>query len=640
MKIKLMLGALIGSVCLAFAAKDPVLMTINGKDIHLSEFEYLYKKNNQQQVDKESLDQYVERFVTYKQKVADAEAEGIDTLKSFLSEFNGYKEGMVKDFLEDTTVNVRLEKEAYERMQMNVDLDHLMLPLGKDNNENKEILARLDSIRTCVLNGEDWGELAKKFSIDPTAARNAGHYGYTASGIYPYSWELVAYTTPVGQISKPFRTDFGNHLIRVNGKRQDPGQVEVEHIMIMTRNLNDSAKAVAKTKIEDLYEAVTNGGADFEETAKKHSEDKGSATKGGKLPWFGTNRMVPEFEKVAFALNDGEISAPFETQYGYHIVKKLGHKGIPSFTEALPAIKRAISFDERSQMARNTKIEEIKKFYNYKSNDEKFRAYLVKELKKHGQYDSAFVSDVLAKSNFTIYTYGKNKVPASVLAKKVNPKAKYDINSAAANIAAQIEPYANKEILQHYVDNLIEDNMEYRNLIHEYRDGMLLFEISNKKVWDGASKDTTGLKNFFEANRAKYNWTKPHFKGIILSAKNDSVAQAVKAMIPTLGQDTLTTTLHKKFASDIKMERMLFGQGENEVVDAVVFGGTDKTGNEKYPIAFVLEGGVINQPEGVADVKGLVTSDYQDALEQTWLNELKKKYPAKINKDVLKLVKP
>ena len=194
MKIKLMIGALIGGVCLAFAAKDPVLMTINGKDIHLSEFEYLYKKNNQQQVEKETLDQYVDRFVTYKQKVADAEAEGVDTLKSFLAEYNGYKEGMVKDFLEDTTVNVRLEKEAYERMKTNVDLDHIMLPLGKDAKENKEILARLDSIRTCVIKGEDWGELAKKFSIDPAVTHNAGHYGYTASGIYPYGWEMVAYT--------------------------------------------------------------------------------------------------------------------------------------------------------------------------------------------------------------------------------------------------------------------------------------------------------------------------------------------------------------------------------------------------------------------------------------------------------------
>ena len=264
-------------------------------------------------------------------------------------------------------------------MKTNVDLDHIMLPLGKDAKENKEILARLDSIRTCVVKGEDWGELAKKFSIDPAVTHNAGHYGYTASGVYPYGWEMVAYTTPNGQISKPFRTDFGNHLIRVNGKRQDPGQVEVEHIMLMTRNLDDSAKAVAKARIEEIYDSVKNG-ADFEKMAKKYSEDKGSARHGGKLPWFGVNRMVPAFEKVSFELEDGQISKPFESQYGYHIVKKLGHKGIPSFEEALPSIKRAIAYDERSQMARNQKLEEIKKLYNYKNIDAKFRSYLIKEL--------------------------------------------------------------------------------------------------------------------------------------------------------------------------------------------------------------------------------------------------------------------
>lgn len=631
--------ALIGSVCLAFAATDPVLMTINGKDIHLSEFEYLYKKNSQQQIEKETLDQYVDRFVTYKQKVADAEAERIDTLKSFVAEFNGYKEGMVKDFLEDTTVNVRLEKEAYARMQENVDIDHIMLPLGRDFNDNKAVLARLDSIRTCVLNGEDWATLAQKYSSDPSVKRNNGHYGFTASGIYPYVWEQVAYSTPVGEICKPFRTDFGNHLIRVNARRKDPGQVEVEHIMLMTRNLSDSAKAVAYTKIVAIHDSVVNG-ANFEEMAKKYSDDKGSAVKGGKLPIFGVNKMVPEFEKVSFALKDGEISTPFESQFGYHIVKKLSSKPVPTFEEALPAIKRAISFDERSQMARKAKVEEIKKLYKFKAYDEPFRAYLTKELKKHGGFDSAFVKDVLAKSKFTIYSYANVKVPASVLASKVNPKAKYDISGAAANIAAQIPTIAEREIYQYYVDNLINDNAEYRNLINEYRDGMLLFEISNKKVWDAASKDTEGLQKFFEANREKYNWTAPHFKGIILSAKTDSVFQAVKAVIPTLGVDTLTNTLYKQFSGNIKMERMLFAKGENDVVDAVVFGGSESTGNAKYPYAMVIEGGVINQPEDAKDVKGQVTSDYQDVLEKAWLSELKKKYPAKINRKVLQQVKP
>ena len=352
MKLKFLTCAVIATACMVALAKDPVLMKINGKDIHLSEFEYLYNKNSQQQVQKESLDDYLNRFVNYKLKVADAEAARIDTSAAFKAEFNGYKADIVKNYLVDTTVNQRLEREAYERMRTNVDVDHIMLPLGRDKAENEKLQARLDSIKKCVESGQSWNELAKKYSIDPSVKNNGGHYGYIASGMFPYVWEYTAYNTPVGQICKPFSTNFGNHLIRVNNRRDDPGQVLVEHILLLfPRNANDSAKAVVKQKIDSIYTAVKQG-ANFEEMAKAKSQDPGSAKSGGKLPWFGVNRMVPQFEKVSYALNDGEISQPFETTYGYHIVKKLSHKGVPSFEEAKKTIDAQIQQDERSTIPR------------------------------------------------------------------------------------------------------------------------------------------------------------------------------------------------------------------------------------------------------------------------------------------------
>lgn len=249
MKLKFLTCAVIATACMVALAKDPVLMKINGKDIHLSEFEYLYNKNSQQQVQKESLDDYLNRFVNYKLKVADAEAARIDTSAAFKAEFNGYKADIVKNYLVDTTVNQRLEREAYERMRTNVDVDHIMLPLGRDKAENEKLQARLDSIKKCVESGQSWNELAKKYSIDPSVKNNGGHYGYIASGMFPYVWEYTAYNTPVGQICKPFSTNFGNHLIRVNNRRDDPGQVLVEHILLLfPRNANDSAKAVVKQK--------------------------------------------------------------------------------------------------------------------------------------------------------------------------------------------------------------------------------------------------------------------------------------------------------------------------------------------------------------------------------------------------------
>ena len=204
---------------------------------------------------------------------------------------------------------------------------------------------------------------------------------------------------------------------------------------------------------------------------------------------------------------------------------------------------------------------------------------------------------------------------------------------------AMMNPVAEKILGDYNARQLVETNPEYRNLLNEYRDGMLLFEISNRRVWKAASKDTVGLEQYFAANRAKYNWDEPHFKGIILSAKNDSVLNLVKADIMTLDPATLTDALHNKYTNDIRMERMVVKKGENPYADYLAFHEGEKPERKGYDAFMILEGGLINQPEEMSDVRGAVTSDYQDVLEERWKEELQAKYPAKINKKVLKQVK-
>ena len=640
MKAKFIISSvLLGTALMALAAKDPVLMKINGKDVKLSEFEYLYHKNNQQQVEKETLDQYVERFKIYKLKVADAEAAGIDTTQAFIKELDGYKADLVKPFLEDTTVREKLVREAYDRMSKNVDIDHFMYTMGTDDADNIKYMQFVDSIRNCILNGEDWEELALKYSIDPSVKRNKGHYGFIVSGVFPYEFEKVAFETPVGEISKPFRTDYGIHMVRVNAVRPDEGQVHAEHILKLfpRQGMNDTIKANIKASIDSIYQ-VLKAGANFEDVAKVESQDPGSAKRGGDLGFFGRGRMVPQFEKVAFELADGEISEPFETSYGYHIIKRIEGKKLGTLDELRTNIEQRISMDDRARMPQKARLAEVKKFYNYKVNDA-LDGYLLKELQKNGKYDSAFVANVVAKSNMPICTFAKDQsIPLSALAGKINPKAKLDILPAKGYIESKIDDVADKAIMNYYVDNLINDNVDYRNLINEYRDGILMFEISNRRVWEGASRDTTGLEQFYLANKDKYTWTAPHFKGIILSATNDSVLNLVKGMIPTLGADTLTMTLHRRFGSQIKMERMTVAQGENSLADYLAFNGK-KPDNKKYKAFMVLEGGLQAQPQEVADVRGQVTSDYQDVLEKKWIEELKAKYPVTVNKKVLKQVK-
>ena len=640
MKAKLLISSLLlGAAILAIAKEDPVLMTINGKDIKLSEFEYLYHKNNQQQVEKETLEQYVDRFVLYKQKVADAEAAGIDTTRLFINEFEGYKKDLATPYLtQDTTYHWQMVCEAYDRYKKEIDIDHFMMPLGTTDAETQTMLNRMDSIRTCILNGENWSILADKYSSDPSKQRNHGHYGYISACMFPYEFEDVVYSTPVGEVSKPFKTQFGVHMIRVKQVR-DRDDVHAAHILkLFPKDATEEQKNVCKAQIDSIYQLLL-AGANFEELAKAESQD-GSARRGGDLGWFGRGRMVQPFEDISFNLADGAISEPFASQFGYHIVKKLAH-GYMSLNEMRDNIEMAISRDGRAALIQERRMSDLKTKYNYQVNPQ-LDAYLTKALTANGKYDSTFVAQAIKDCTMPLFTYGnKQSMPVSALLEALNAKTQIpDVQAAKDYIMSKVTPIAMNALNDYDSHQLVETNPEYRNLLNEYRDGMLLFEISNRRVWKAASKDTVGLEQYFAENRGKYLWDEPHFKGIILSAKSDSVMDLVKADIAKLrGADTLTDVLFNKYGNDIRMERMVVKKGENNLADYLAFHVGDKPERKGYPEFMILEGGVISQPEEMSDVRGAVTSDYQDVLEQRWKEELAKKYPVKINKKVLKKVK-
>lgn len=639
MKAKLLISSLLlGTVILALAKEDPVLMTINGKKIRLSEFEYLYHKNNQQQVEKESLEQYLDRFVLYKQKVADAEAAGLDTTRAFRTEFEGYQKDLAAPYLvKDSTYEKEMLDEAYGRLKKEIDIDHFMLPLGNTPEETEVNMSRMDSLRTCILKGESWEMLADQFSSDPSKERNHGHYGYVSAAMFPYDFENVLYSTPVGEVSKPFQTQFGVHMLRVNQMR-DRNDVHAKHILkLFPKDATDEQKAVCKQEIDSIYQLLLSG-ADFEELAKKESQD-GTARRGGDLRWFGRGRMVKPFEDVAFSLEDGMISEPFATQYGYHIVKKVAH-GVPSLEEVRPTLENAINHDIRATLIHDRRLKDLKSKYNYRSNPE-VEKYLTQAITSNGGYDSTLLAKAIKKSALPLFYYGdKNSTPLSELASSLNGKARIpDVADAMEYINTKADALVENVLTNYHERELVKSNPDYRNLLNEYRDGMLLFEISNNRVWKAANKDTVGLENYFNEHRAKYTWSEPHFKGIILSARNDSIFNLVKADLRTMAPDTLTDGLHNKYGNNILMERMVVKQGENTMADFLAFHVIDKPKREGFTDFIIIEGGIINQPQELSDVRGAVTSDYQDELERAWKEELARKYPAKIDKKVFKKVK-
>lgn len=517
-----------------------------------------------------SVDEYLDMFTVYKLKVADALAAGIDTTAAFKKEYDGYRMDLVRPYLIDKDEEERLILEAYSHYPQEVEASHIMLSFGSTPEENAANRALLDSIRTVAVGGEDFSMLARKFSVDRSVSYNGGSMGYITPGRFPYSFEKMAYDTPEGEISPVFETPFGFHIIKSGARRAATGEVLAQHILKLTQGKSEAEQAKAKEQIDSIYTLLKNG-ADFSELATKESEDPGTAKSGGMLPWFGTGRMVPEFEAAAFALADSTFSEPFATSYGYHIVKTLGHRGVPTLDEARKQITANMQRDGRDKIPYNKKMEELRA--------------------KFQKSDSDSLSE--------------------------------------------------QQLIELEIADLNANDRDFANLMREYHDGMLLFEISNRKIWDGAAKDTEGIQKYFEAHRSDYTLSEPKYKAYIIYTPSDSMMTVVSDYMKanTIEDDSLGVVLKREFKKDVRVERVLAAKGENKVVDALAFGGEKPTLPGKWKAWMPWKAHIIEAPEEALDVRGAVTTDYQSELERQWVAELKASHNVKVNKKVLKSVK-
>ena len=608
------------AVVQAKGSKDPELMTINGKAVTLGEFEYLY-----QQLAPQTIDEYLDMFVTYKQKVADAESEGIDNTEAFKNEFDGYRRELAEPYLRNKEMEDSIIRAVYSHMQEDVDVSHIMLASKGPGIDAEAQKHTLDSIRTAILNGADFAALARQYSIDRAARKNGGRMGFIPVGRLPYTFEDAAYNTKAGEISPVVETPFGFHIVKVNARRPARGQVLAQHILKLTQGLSEEDAAKKKAEIDSIG-ALLAAGADFEEIAKKESEDPGSQRNGGRLNWFGAGQMVPEFEEAAFSLQNGEVSAPFKTSYGYHIVKRLDWKPVDSFETMEPMIKNVIQRDERGQMPRKRKIAELRR--KFKAGVNAANLALVKnEIVKNGGLDSALM--------------GKQKILLSEVVSEIGAPLAGTPERQAAQFEERVNLSLDNAVTEAERQDLAVNNADYRNLLNEYRDGMLLFEVSDRKVWTKAKQDKEGLENYFRTHRDKYKWEKPKFKSYVVFATSDSIMQLAKGYLEStdIPGDSLATDLRKKFGKDVKIEKVIAAQGENNITDYLGFGAEKPEAKGKWAWYFPYRGKILNAPEEAADVRGAVTGDYQGELEEAWVAGLKQKFPAKINKKTLKKAK-
>ena len=587
----------------------------------------------------QGIDEYVDMFVTYKLKVADAEAAGIDTTAAFRKEFEGYCSELARPYMRDSLVEERLVQEAYARMDRMVDVSHIMMPIGTTHQERIDNKARLDSIRTAILNGADFAEMAKKFSSDRSAVRNGGRMGYIYANMYPYPFELAAFSTPVGQVSEVIDdAPYGYHIVKVNGEKPNPGSVHARHILKLTRDMTPEQAQAKKAEIDSIYNILASGNADFESIARAESDDPGSARNGGDLGFFGMGRMVPEFEEVAFSLNDGEISKPFASPFGYHIVQVIEHKGIGALEDERPQILKAIGRDVRANYPETERLNQLKKDYHaviLPQGLDKVKTLL----SSAADTESGFA--LLDADKTVVATIGDRKFTAADVMASMKPNVRQSAGDGYTTFYDAVGQLLNDRTLDYARERLIVDQPDYRNLVNEYRDGILLFEISNRNVWDRSTRDTEGLEEFFRVNRDNYKWDAPKYKGYIVFATNDSVAGAARRYLASheIEKDSLVKTLRKEFGRTVKIERVIAAKGDNAIVDNVAFNGEQAAAPGNWKAWFGYKGRIIDAPEEAADVRGAVSADFQQELERRWIESLHKKYPVKINKKAIKKLK-
>lgn len=640
MKNTLITAGLIGAAALAWAAKDPVLMTVNGLDVPQSEFEYLYHKNSQQQVEAQPLPEYVEMFKIYKLKVADALAQGVDTTAAFRKEMESYRRELANPYLADSTFINSLVDASFDRSKQEAEAIHIMF-LKPQGQKSKALFEKADSVRNALIGGADWDAAALEYSMDRASREKGGNMGYITVNKLPYAFEETVFATPEGEISQIVESPVGYHIIKGGKKRPARGTVLSSHILkLVPQGATRAQEDEAHAWIDSISQVLAQHPNDFEKIALSQSDDKGSARQGGLLPWFGAGMMVAPFDSAAFALKKGETSKPVRSQFGWHIIRKIDEKG-PSTREQIKAEvlpRLANPQDERHMMVRRQMTERL-------GNKHKAKLLPLAETLKNkaGQQgiDSAYFAQVAADyTTMPFARIGKKEYTPADLMKSFRHSDITDPERAADFMQNAIDYFMYKELVNAEEDWLEANEPDYRNLLHEYRDGSLLYEVSVEKVWDRASKDTEGLQKFFEANRDNYRWSKPRVKGFLIQAANDSVADAVRDRMATLGGDTIVPTIRKEFKNKAQIDRVLVEEGANAMVDNLMFGGPEvKPSSAAYTVYFLWNPAKLDAPEEVADVRGLVISDYQNQLEQDWIEEMRLKYPVKVNEKVLKKVK-
>lgn len=641
----------------AQVSNDEVLMTIAGKQVHVSEFMNIYQKNNVkgESIDKKSLDEYLDLFINFKLKVKQAEELGLDTLASFKNELNGYREQLAKPYFTDEATLNRLILEAYDREKTDLRASHIFFRVKPDAPPADTLVAyqKAMAAREKLVNGESFETVAVELSEDPSAKDreanqqhpflkgNKGDLGFFAVFDMVYAFENGAWNTEVGQVSMPVRTEYGYHLIKVTARRPALGKVTVAHIFLsIPKNATAEDSARVHKRIDTVYAKLT-GGALFEDLVKQYSDDKGSAAKGGVLPAFGVNRMVPEFVEAIYTLdNTGDYTKPILTNYGWHIVKLIERKTQKPLEEEKAELKQRIMKDNRGDQTRQVVIERIRNEYGVTEYPEARKAFykVVTDSIFFGKWKASQAESLTG----VIFKIGNVSFLQSDFATYLaSSQRKQEIQGIEAYVDKMYAEFLDERLLKLEDSQLEQKYPEFKALMGEYRDGILLFDLTDQKVWSKAVKDTVGLETYYQKNKNNYKWD-TRLDASIYTIKDPKAVQKVRNFVKSgLSDNDILKEINSDSLHILTIESAKFSRKDNRLIDSIPWtpGFSNEIVNKGTTVLVYVHKVLKPAVKELAEAKGLITADYQNYLEKEWITSLRTKYPVEVNREVLAKIK-
>lgn len=656
-----------------------VLFTIAKNDIMVSEFERQFLKNlniKEKPITSADIDEYLKLYIRFKMKIQDALDAGKDTILAYKQELAMYRDQLSRNYLYDRKVTQKLIDEAFERMRFEVKVSHILISCPRNANKEAEGKAekRIKEIQGALKRDpskENFSTFAKTDSDDPGTKFNGGQLGYLTALQVVYEFENEAYNTPVGSISGVFRTDFGFHILRVDDKRENLGDVRVRHILLRTGPNSNNTNEEAEKKINEIVSKINTNAETFDVMARTHSEDFSSKYNGGLIDWLNTTQFVGDVERQewigrALALSkDGDITTPFKTSFGWHILQRVAVRPLGSYDQLKVMLKNKVQQNQRSQISVDSLVEKIKNEEGYKLNQtiySKLMELLIQDSTvRLGKFTTTSIPEkitikegkIIKEFKFLtaeLFNFAGESYTVEAFSNLIQSNTKPISNTAEEFLKLEFNSWVRNVCVSYQNQHLEEKSSEFRDIYNEYKDGILMFNRMQEVVWDKANTDSVGLADYFRNHQTEYQWNDRFYVEFYFSSNEKMMKTVFKQVKKGISADTLKKIHTKKSQLDFD-----YRIGKYQLSDTFLFPqqsvltklfsdpiyrkkqtGVYKMGQigSDYVIVKVKEL-LPAGPKKLEETRGPVASKYQSELESMWISSLENKYPVRINKEEL-----